>query len=107
MSWTIPTQEEAEEFSRAFLMAKESYVENHFIYEEREKITMWEDTFQVYRRIGESYIDIMASDMTIDNAILFAKAWMQENFNDQESSIEIRRQPMPKNEETGGEVSKT
>lgn len=55
---------------------------------------MWEDLFQVYRRIGEKYTDLMASDMTIDNAILFAKAWMQENFNDQQTSIEIRRQQM-------------
>ena len=55
---------------------------------------MWEDIFQVYRRIGENYVDLLASDMTIDNAVLFTKAWMQENYNDQETSIEIRRQPM-------------
>ena len=55
---------------------------------------MWEDIYQLYRRIGDKYVDIMASDMTIDNAILFIKAWMQENYNDQETSIEIRRQPM-------------
>ena len=55
---------------------------------------MWEDIFQVYRRIGENYVDLIASDMTIDNAVLFTKAWLQENFNDQETSIEIRRQPM-------------
>ena len=66
---------------------------------------MWEDVFQVYRRVGDNYTDLMASDMTIDNAILFIKAWMQENYNDQETSIEIRRQPMnykqepPKEEE--------
>ena len=58
---------------------------------------MWEDLFQVYRRIGEKYTDLMASDMTIDNAILFVRAWMQENFNDQQTSIEIRRQPMDYN----------
>jgi hypothetical protein len=55
---------------------------------------MWEDVFQVYRRVGDNYTDLMASDMTIDNAVLFTKAWMQENFNDQQTSIEIRRQPM-------------
>ena len=55
---------------------------------------MWEDVFQVYRRVGDNYTDLMASDMTIDNAILFIKAWMQENYNDLETSIEIRRQPM-------------
>lgn len=66
---------------------------------------MWEEIYQVYRRIGDKCVDIMASDMTIDNAVLFIKAWMQENYNDQESSIEIRRQPMdykqePPEEET-------
>lgn len=60
---------------------------------------MWKDLFQVYRRIGEKYADLMASDMTIDNAILFVRAWMQENFNDQQTSIEIRRQPMDYNAE--------
>lgn len=55
---------------------------------------MWEDVFQVYRRVGDNYTDLMASDMTIDNAVLFTKAWMQENFNDQQTSIEIRRQSM-------------
>jgi hypothetical protein len=55
---------------------------------------MWEDIFQVYRRIGDNYIDLLASDMTIDNAVLFIKAWIQENYNDQKTSIEIRHQPM-------------
>ena len=55
---------------------------------------MGEDIFQVYRRVGENYVDLIASDMTIDNAVLFAKAWMQENYNDQQTSVEIRRQPM-------------
>lgn len=55
---------------------------------------MYEDIYQVYRRVGENYIDIMASDMTIDNAVLFVKAWMQENYNDQQTSLEIKRQPM-------------
>lgn len=60
---------------------------------------MWEDLFQVYRRIGEKYTDLMASNMTIDNALLFVKAWMQENFHDQQTSIEIRRQQMDYNAE--------
>ena len=55
---------------------------------------MWEDIFQIYRCIGDNYTDLMASDMTIDNAILFVKVWMQENYNDQQTSLEIRRQPI-------------
>ena len=54
---------------------------------------MCEDIYQVYRCIGD-YKDLMASDMTIDNAVLFVKAWFQENFNDQETYIRICRQPM-------------
>ena len=61
---------------------------------------MWEDVFQVYRRIGTQYSELMASDMSIDNALLFAKAWMQDNYKDQETSIEIRRYPMTKTEVT-------
>ena len=60
---------------------------------------MWEDVFQVYRRIGENYVDLLASDMTIGNAVLFTKAWLQENFNDQQTSIEIKRKPMDYNQE--------
>lgn len=56
---------------------------------------MWEDLYQVYRRIGDSYVDLMASDMTIENATLFVAAWFSRNFNDQKTSIEIRRQPIP------------
>ena len=46
------------------------------------------------RHVGNNYVDLLASDMSIDDAVLFTKAWMQENFNDQQSSIEIKRQPM-------------
>lgn len=60
---------------------------------------MWEDIYQVYRRIGDDYVDLMASDMTISNALLFVEAWFSGNFNDQQSSIEIRRQPMDYHEE--------
>ena len=55
---------------------------------------MWEDIYQVFRKIGKDYEDLMASDMTLDNAVLFVKSWFQENYNDQDTSIEIRRQPM-------------
>lgn len=58
---------------------------------------MWEDVFQVYlvdNIVTPPLAELAASDMTIDNAVLFSKAWFQENFNDQTTSIEIRRQPM-------------
>ena len=54
---------------------------------------MWEDIFQIYRRIGDT-VDLIASDMTISDAILFIEAWMSHNYNDQLSSLEIRRQSM-------------
>ena len=59
---------------------------------------MPDDIYQVYRRVGENYVDLMASDMTIDNALLFVEAWFIDNFNDQTTSIEIRRQPMERGE---------
>lgn len=62
---------------------------------------MWEDIYQVYRRVGKNYVDLMASDMTIENAIIFVEAWYSSNFNDQETSIEIRRQPINKEAEEG------
>lgn len=52
---------------------------------------MWEDIFQIYRRIGDT-ADLIASDMTISDATLFIEAWMSHNYNDQFSSLEIRRQ---------------
>lgn len=55
---------------------------------------MWEDTFQIYRRIGDDYADLIASDLSIDNATIFMEAWMSKNYDDQESSLELRRQPM-------------
>ena len=58
---------------------------------------MWEDVFQVYlldNIVTPPHPELAASDMRIDNAVLFAKAWLQENFNDQTTSVEIRRQPM-------------
>lgn len=54
---------------------------------------MCEDVFQIYRRCGES-VTLMASDLSIYDAVLLMQAWMQENFNDQLTSLELRRQPM-------------
>ena len=55
---------------------------------------MWEDQYQVYRRYGDGKYDLRASDMTIDDAILFVKAVFQEKFNEDDLRFEIRRQPM-------------
>lgn len=55
---------------------------------------MWEDQYQVYRRYGDGEYDLRASDMTIEDAILFVKAVFQESYNDQELRFEIRRQPI-------------
>ena len=54
---------------------------------------MCEDIYQVYRRIGD-IIDLIASDMTITDAIIFMEAWMSKNYMDTESSLELRRQKM-------------
>ena len=55
---------------------------------------MWEDQYQVYLRHGDSEYDLRASDMTIEDAVLFVKAVFQESYNDQELRFEIRRQPI-------------
>jgi len=60
---------------------------------------MWEDQYQVYRRWGDGEYDLRASDMTIEDAVLFVKAYFQESYNDQELRFEIRRQPMEHEEE--------
>lgn len=60
---------------------------------------MWEDVFQVYLRIGNEYTELVASDMSLRNALLFIRAWMEENYNDQKTSMEIRRQPMKEGDE--------
>lgn len=54
---------------------------------------MSEDIYQIYRRIDE-WTDLLASDMSIHDATLFIEAWMSENYNDQRTSLELRRQPM-------------
>lgn len=53
----------------------------------------WEDQYQVYRRYGDKEYDLRASDMTIDDAVLFVKAVFGENFNEPDLRFEIRRQP--------------
>ena len=55
---------------------------------------MWEDQYQVYRRHGDGEYDLRASDMTIDDAVLFVKAYFQDSYNDEELRFEIRRQLM-------------
>ena len=57
------------------------------------EVIMWEDVFQVYERVGEKIVHLIASDMSIDNAVLFVKAWMEANYRDDVTSLEIRRQP--------------
>ncbi len=54
---------------------------------------MWEDKFQVYERHGDGAFDLLASDMRIDDAILFIKALFQEAYTETRLRIEIRRQP--------------
>ncbi len=53
---------------------------------------MWEYLYQVYLRHGDGEYDLRASDMTIEDAVLFVKAVFQESYNDQELRFEIRRQ---------------
>lgn len=55
---------------------------------------MWEDQYQVYLRHGDGDYDLRASDMTIEDAVLFVKAVFQESYDDQELRFEIRRQPI-------------
>ena len=51
---------------------------------------MWEDQYQVYRRHGDGEYDLRASDMTIDDAVLFVQAYFQSAFNDQDLRFEIQ-----------------
>lgn len=60
---------------------------------------MWEDQYQVYRHWGDGEYDLRASDMTIEDAVLFVKVYFQESYNDQELRFEIRRQPIEHEEE--------
>ena len=54
---------------------------------------MSEDLFEIYKRIGD-YSYRLASNMSIYDAVLFMRAWMQENYADQITSLELRRQPL-------------
>lgn len=58
---------------------------------------MWEDVYQIYRRAGE-YVELIASDMSLSNATMFMEAWMCNNYADQISSLELRRQPINREE---------
>lgn len=55
---------------------------------------MWEDIFQVYRKFKDSKPELIASDMSLDNASMFMVAWFEQNYNDIETSLIIARQPM-------------
>lgn len=55
---------------------------------------MWEDIYQVYRRYGDGEYELRASDMTIDDAVLFVKTVFAESFNEDTLRFEIRRQQM-------------
>lgn len=59
---------------------------------------MWVDQFQVYRRYGNGEYDLRASDMTIEDAVLFIKAVFGESYNDPDLRFEIRRQPKEYND---------
>lgn len=62
---------------------------------------MWEDTYQVYRLIGNDYRELIASEMTIETATLLVKAWYTEHYDDQESRLEMCRQPMDGDRKSG------
>lgn len=53
---------------------------------------MWEDVFQIYRRVNDK-AELIASDMTLTDATMFIEAWMLKYYNDEVSSLELRRQP--------------
>lgn len=54
---------------------------------------VFEERFQVYERHGDGAFDLLASNMRIDDAILFIKALFQEAYTEAKLRIEIRRQP--------------
>ena len=54
---------------------------------------MWEDVYQVYRRIEDAK-ELLASDLNISDAMIFMEAWMLRNYNDTVSTLELHRQPM-------------
>ena len=68
---------------------------------------MCEDIYQVYRRYGDGEYDLRASDMTIDDAVLFIKTVFAESFNEDTLRFEIRRQPMTYGKARRGEEDDT
>lgn len=66
---------------------------------------MWENVFQVYERVGDRFCQLIASDMSLDNAVLFVKAWMEANYRDEVTSLEIRRQAINRGDEDEKEDS--
>lgn len=49
--------------------------------------------FEVYMRVGDCSRRL-ASNMDLYDALLFMQAWMQKNYANQLSSLELRRQPL-------------
>lgn len=54
---------------------------------------MIEDNYELYLH-DNNYCVLLASNMTIDNAVLFISAWFQKYYNEEQASIEIKRQSM-------------
>lgn len=68
-------------------------------YSQRRNKPCGKTSIKVYRRWGDGEYELRASDMTIEDAVLFVKAYFQESYNDQELRFEIRRQSMEPREE--------
>ncbi len=62
---------------------------------------MWEDLYQVYRRYGDNQFDLRASNMTLEDALLFIKAVFLEDYTETDLRFEIRRQPMEDSDAEG------
>ena len=58
-----------------------------------------EERFKVYERHGDGAFDLLASDMRINDAILFIKALFEEAYTEAKLRIEIRRQPKEDNDD--------
>lgn len=50
------------------------------------------ERYQVYRQWKGLPRELIASDMSLDNAVLFMGAWFNANYNDQETALIISRQ---------------
>lgn len=60
---------------------------------ELEVMRVWEDMYELYRVVNGKVVERLASNLNLGNVTLFVSAWFSENFCDEESSLEIRRQP--------------